>query len=215
MQLFDIIIQNKTATIQPWTIILPAFLAIVGIIVGASLANNGQKRRDRDSAAQAIRAMALDAATSALHHAGNVSSLIELGRMPQPTKEILSRVAEHSRTTTASSAEALAAAAVLTGVADDQVAKQGSKLHWSLTKLSQKLIPLLRDKDFEGCHKAFVPLRDEITKECNVLIFMVQARDQLVDGGAWLGVPYFRTQDQANNYYLLNTHESKIPSDKD
>lgn len=185
-----------------WEVVIPAVLGILGVLVGAWVTNSGQQRRDRASTAQGIRAQALQTCSAVLTNLGDVSTLLRFaacstGKEEASSEDAKQKVREAKDQATVSTAAALQAASLLAGVADSEVALQGAKLHSKLVEMSNVLMPALREGRFDKAQSDFDVCKPAIERENNILIFMVQSREQLATAGWLTGSPFFRSRKEA------------------
>jgi hypothetical protein len=200
MLLTQIIIQNESAPKDPWETLIPAVLGIVGVFVGAWLTNVGQRRRDLATTAQQIRSLVLTAVSGAAADLRNMDALLSVA-LADRTPELQAKGREAQAAASASASAAQDAVGILTGVADSEVAKQGALLYSQLIEMHSDLLPLLRSEQTVKAKENFSDHRSKIHRTYNILIFMVQAREQLQTGGWWFGYPFFRSQKQATLHH--------------
>jgi hypothetical protein len=187
-------------------VVIPAVLGILGVLVGAWVTNAGQQRRDRASTAQNVRAQALQACSAVLTNLGNVSTLLKFSaRLKEsneaPSEDTRQKVREAEGQSTISTAAALQATSVLAGAADSEVALQGAKIHSELVALSNALMPALREGRMAEAQADFDDRKEKIERENNILIFMVQSREQLATAGWLTGSPFFRSRKEATLHH--------------
>jgi hypothetical protein len=177
--------------------LIPAAIGLVGVLVGAGVSNAGQQRRDLQVAAQATRDAVLLGVSSTTAYLGSVGSLIEMGLTGDASESALR---ETVRVTDDRFSTALKDVVVLLGTNDEEVAKQGAKLHSELSICSNLLIPIVRYQDWSEARAALDARLPFLEREYNVLLFMVQARERL-QTGSWIGHPFFRSRAQGNSVY--------------
>jgi hypothetical protein len=201
----DIHIYNAPSP-NTWEVVIPAVLGILGVLVGAWVTNSGQQRRDRASTAQGVRGQALQAGSAILTNLGNVSTLLQFASRLKdegdtPSEDTKQKAREAQDQATISTAAALQAASLLAGVADNEVALQGAKLHSELVGMSNELMPALREGRFDEAQAAFDVRKAAIERDNNILVFMVQSREQLATAGWLTGSAFFRSRKEATLHH--------------
>lgn len=193
----SIIINNQSAPKDIWETLLPPLLGLMGVVVGAVVANHGQRRRDRAAAAQGVRSTSLAAVTSVFTYLGSVSTVITFA-LHEESPDKNDKVVQATQMASSNLLSAQTSVAMLAGLDDDEVAKQGTAIHAELIAMDNEVIPLVRRKQFNEAEQVLEPHRATLERSCNILIFMVRASEQLqTSDNLWLGRPYFRNRKQA------------------